>query len=286
MATEFGEDEFAFMIISGAIGVLGLLRTAILLLRPRPIRTPDGIAALLFFTPIVALGALYYVLQHWADPHYVIGQPGYILLFMLGGAAWIVCTIYLVQLLGISLRDDALDRYNSAAAVTIAAAILGAMALYAGGNVGAGPTIWTTIGSAAAAAIVWLFGWIAMELFTPLADTITIDRDIATALRHGGFLLALGLILGRAVAGDFTSWQSTFNDFACHGWIALPMILAPGIMHRFFRPTPTRPRPSIVAAGLAPALVFLLFAALYLWWLGPAPIGQTNITYEQYTGHR
>jgi hypothetical protein len=89
---------------------------------------------------------------------------------------------------------------------------------------------------------------------------VAIDRDPAAGLRLGAFLLSCGLILGRGVAGDWHSAQETVVDFSlCVPYAALLLIVAT-LIERMARPTPQAPRAAIIAFGLLPSLVYLVFA--------------------------
>src|SRR4051812_13339427 len=94
-------------------------------------------------------------------------------------------------------------------------------ACHAGANIGNGPGWWVVIFSAALATGSLLVLWIALADLTPVADAVAIDRDPAAGIRLGGWLAASGLVLGRAVAGDWESaWQTVAEAAA-----ALPFVL-------------------------------------------------------------
>jgi hypothetical protein len=241
-----------------------------------------GIRCALSITPIICLCGLWFVLAHWADPKYVVGQLDYQLLFATGGMMWMWLVAWLGPWFGLSVLDDALDRANPAAASVACGAVLGAMAIYAGSNVGSGPTIWTTIAPAFAATGAWLALWFAVELVTHLSESIAIDRDLAAGLRHAGFLLATGLILGRATAGDWTSWNSTFSEMLHIGWPVILLGAVAVVLSVMCRATPERPSPGVVSLGFIPALIFVIAAIGYIAVLGPADIGKHVISYEHY----
>jgi hypothetical protein len=179
-----------------------------------------------------------------------------------------------------------MDRANPAAAWVVCGAIFGSMAIYCGGNVGAGPTIWTTIVPAVVAEIAWVFAWAIIELMSHPSEMIAIDRDVACAIRHAGDLLASGLILGRSIAGDWTSWQSTFVDAARLAWPLALLVIAAVVLNRMMRPNLANPQPAVVSAGLIPAIILVVFAVGDLAVRGPADIGKHVVTYEQYTNQK
>lgn len=279
---DFDGDEALFFFVSAAVAVFGLFRWYLHVIRRSRLLRAGAIRAALSITPLVCLCGLWFVLTHWADPKYVVGQLDYQLLFAAGGLMWLWVIGWLLPWFGLSVVDDALDRANLAAASVVCGAMLGAMAMYAGGNVGSGPTIWTTIAPAFVATGAWLAVWFLLELITHLSERIAIDRDVAAGLRHAGFLFATGLILGRACAGDWTSWDGTFSEMLHIGWPVVLLAVVAIVLNFAWRPTPQSPSPGVVTIGLVPAVIFVVLALGYIVMLGPADIGKHVITYEQY----
>jgi uncharacterized membrane protein YjfL (UPF0719 family) len=278
---DFDDNEVVFFLIAGLAGLAGTWAWYARLLRhPAPPCHP--IRPALICTPILALAALLIVLTRWADPKYVVGQLDYQLLFLAGGATWLWVIAWSTRLLGVSVIDDAIERSNPAAAIAICGALFGSMAIYAGSNIGAGPTIWTTILPGFVATVVWLLLWLLVELVSRPSEAIAVDRDIATAVRHAGWLIATGVILGRSVAGDWTSWRETFADLAVHGWPVILFSAATVVMNWTLRPSPERPQPRVTRAGVIPVAILLAVAVGYVIWVGRPDIGQHIVTYEQY----
>ena len=283
---DFAADEVLFFASAAAAALIAAGLWYRNIARLRTVGGGRAIKLPLAVSPPLLLGALLYVLQHWADPKYVVGQLDYILLFLAGGATWLWIAAGISALIGVSARDDAIERGNAAAAITLCGALGGAMAIYAWCNVGAGPTIWTTIWPAAVATIAWAVLWAVIEAATHVSDAIAIDRDPASALRLAGGLIAMALVLGRGMAGDWTSWDSTFREFVRIGWIALPLAVAIIVLHYLLRPTPARPRPGVILAGLLPAAILVSIAVAYVVAQGKPDIGVHVITYEQHTGEK
>jgi hypothetical protein len=164
-----------------------------------------------------------------------------------------------IKFLGINSRDDAIERDNLAAAVAIGGWLLGASIIYAFSNIGGGPTIWTTIAPASVATAAFGAACLLIQMSGgTTTDDITIDRDLASGLRLAGTLLSAGLILGRAAAGQWTSWSQTWVDLLRYSWPVWPLALLAGVVHRWFRPTPDDPRPNELVFGVVPALGYLL----------------------------
>lgn len=276
-----GEAIFWIAALVVAVWSLGLWYTP--LLRASALGDPGGTRKLrLGVTPIVALGGLLVVLRKWADPFTVSGQMDYTLMFATGGVALLGVAMLTSNLLGISYRDDTIDRRNYGAAMVHCGAVLGLMAIYAFCNMGCGPTIWTTIIPAFVATIAWIAMWLVVEMTTSISDAVTIERDTAAGLRLAGFLVAEGIILGRAMAGDWTGWGDTVSTFIGLAWpaIALPFLML--VMQRAFRATPEQPKPPAVLAGALPCIALIFGAAALAQSMGTIDIGIHVITYDEY----
>jgi hypothetical protein len=197
--------------------------------------------------------------------------PPYLLLYLLLGLAWLRVSEFGFAYVGLSLRDDLVERGNVAALPAVSGALAGVTLCYAGGNIGSGPGWWVVVFSAALATAALGAVWLLLDETTGVIELVTIDRDPAAGVRVGGLLASSGLILGRAVAGDWRSVQSTLEDFARIGWAVLPMAGAALVIERFAKPTVARPRPSVLAAGALPALVYWLSATAYILAIGWPP---------------
>jgi uncharacterized membrane protein YjfL (UPF0719 family) len=250
---DFDGDEWLFFGAATA-SVVGLIVTYYLpLLSISSIKRASSGRFVLACLPLVALIPTCIVLQRWADPR-VVGHRDYVILFMLGGGMWIFVASRFLEVLGISIRDDAIERNNPAALVAVSGILLGVGIVYALANIGTGATIWTTLVPAFVATVVLLLMPLLIEFIGgAVADAITIDRDVASGLRLGGAVLGCSIMLGRAVAGVWTSWNGTWSDLAVRGWPAALIAIAAGVLQRMLRPTAQRPQPSILKFGAVPA---------------------------------
>jgi hypothetical protein len=256
---DFGGDEWMFFVLAAIATAVGGYLFYVPLDSVPVMRGSLARRFVLGSLPLVALVPTLIVLVRWADAKQVRGHADYTILFMLGGSAWVLVSCRLTQVLGISIRDDAIERDNPAALVAACGIILGVGLVYAGSNIGAGPSIWTTILPAFVATIALLSMTLLIELSGgSVADDITIDRDVASGLRVAGAVLGCAMILGRAAAGVWVSWEQTWTDFGLHGWPVVILALAAGLLHRKQRPTALRPRPDIVVYGIIPAAIFLV----------------------------
>jgi uncharacterized membrane protein YjfL (UPF0719 family) len=184
------------------------------------------------------------------------------------GAVWLILATLVFSWFGISYRDDVVERRNVAALIALCGAILGVALLYAGGSLGEGDSYWDNIFSAGLGT-AGVFGlWIVLELGAQVSRSIAEERDLASGLRLGGFLLAIGLVLGRATAGNWVSAMATVRDFFHDGWPAgVLCALALGI-EKFARPSRQCPLPKWSNRGLFPALLYLALGAAWLRHLG------------------
>jgi uncharacterized membrane protein YjfL (UPF0719 family) len=264
---DFDGDEWLFL-VAAAASVIGLIVTYYLpLLSIASIKRPSPGRLVLACLPLVALFPTHIVLQRWADPR-VVGHLDYTILFMLGGGMWIFGASRFLEVLGISIRDDAIERDNLAAVVAASGILSGVGIVYALANVGTGTTIWTTLVPAFVATVALLLMPMLIELTGgAVADAVTTDRDVASGLRLGGAVLGCSIILGRAAAGDWTSWNQTWNDLAVRGWPAVLIAIAAGVLHRRLRPTAEHPQPGILKFGVVPATFAVAagFLVVVIW---------------------
>jgi hypothetical protein len=185
------------------------------------------------------------------------------------GGAWSIAAGMLFPWLGLSLRDDAMERRNAAALVALLGALFAVQLTFIGGNIGEGPSYWNNVFCAALGTGGVLGLWFMLEIGGCISASIAVDRDVASGVRLCGYLVASGLILGRAVAGDWHSECATLHDFARDGWPAAAVCVLALAMERLLRPTRRRPFPSWPVSGLLPALLYLVIATAWLCHLGP-----------------
>jgi uncharacterized membrane protein YjfL (UPF0719 family) len=266
---DLGGDEQFFLIASAIVGLILFCIYLLAVLRREGPRGTAGVQLGFLLTPVAIFAFLLFVLQTWADAQTVRGNTTYIVLFLAGGLLWFGVAAAILRFLGLSIADDAIERGNRSAAVAIAGALLGSGAVYALSNVGEGPTIWTTMLPALIGTIAWFILFLTVHAIGNAIEAITLDRDVATGIRFAALLICLGVILGRAMAGDFDSWNQTFFDFLFQGWPAVVLAIAGGCIDRRLRPTPNSPHQPVLIFGLFPALGYLIVTAAVLLLLGP-----------------
>jgi len=187
-------------------------------------RYPGGWRGGLGAAPLASIAGVFIVLVTAASFD-VREAPPYLAMYTVLGAAWIFLAAQLMALFGISLRDDAVERRNPAAAILIMAAMAGQAALYAGGNIGDGPGWWIVVMATLVASGVWFVLWWIVELSCGVSEEVTVGRNLPMAIRLGGYMLAIGLLCGRGVAGDWVSFGNMIAEFG-DAWALLPLTLA------------------------------------------------------------
>ncbi|MDB6018122.1 MAG: hypothetical protein JWR19_2611 [Pedosphaera sp.] len=261
-----GDEHFVFIFsIVVALGLLGAYYAC--LLRAATLGCPTRQRRPLQLTPPAALLVLLFVLLRYADSS-VRSSAYYLILFMALGAGWMLAAAGSFLFFGVSLREDAIEQRNPAAIVAVTGGMLAVMLAYAGGNIGAGPTIWTTIFSSFLATTALLLLWLLLQGLSNITRAIIEERDMASGVRLAGYLVALSLILGRAVAGDWHSTEATMRDFVAEGWPALALTLLLPFSERWLQPSLKRPFPSVRIYGIIPAASSLLFALGVVLYLG------------------
>jgi uncharacterized membrane protein YjfL (UPF0719 family) len=249
-------DEIIALIACVFIGFWGWKQWLAGLLFLNPLSRKPAAQSLAWLMPAVAAAAMFYVLLNFASSD-VRDNPIYIVFYMVMWLGWTGLWNRLLPYLGLSCRDDALERSNAAAGLAIGGGLLGVTLAFAGANIGNGPGWYVVVFCALLATGAPLVMWLIDDYVTDVIDAITIDRDAAAGWRTAGFFIASGLILGRAVAGDWHSANETVADFILRGW---PVLVLWGLLlclDLVGRPTPDRPAPNRVIFGVVPFLVLV-----------------------------
>jgi hypothetical protein len=181
---------------------------------------------------------------------------------------WLFVVTKIFSWFGVSLRDDAADRKNTAALVALCGALLGVAVTYIGGNLGEGPSYSNNFYSVVLATAALFSLWIVLEMAAKVSVSIAEERDLASGIRLCCLLIAMGSMLGRAVAGDWHSTDATLHDFVHDGWPAGVLCVLAIPIEWLVRPSRGHPFPSWSRAGLLPGVVYLVLAAGWLWRVG------------------
>jgi hypothetical protein len=213
--------------------------------------------------PLAAMAVLWFVLRNMASFD-VQDDLRYLLMYLAVGAAWTGLGVRLLPWFGLDVRRDVAERRNDAAAVAIGGAVLGSALCFAGGNIGDGPGWWVVLIAAlmANAGLFWVWG--VLERLSNVSEVVTVERDLAAGIRLAGVLIASGLVLGRAVAGDWVSLDATIRDFALTAWPVLLFAAMAVFVERMARPTVEQPSAPVGTWGAAPAILYVALAAIYV----------------------
>jgi len=267
IAATMSRDEVFALVVSLFIAALAWAAWYISTARATTLGTSHHHRTPLYLAPPLCAVALLIVLRYFAS-HDVRDSVVYIMFYLVMGAAWVGMVRWLLPAMGISPRDDAVERRNPAAGVVVVGAILGMTFCFAGGNIGDGPGWWVVVFSAVLSTGTFMLLWAIVDRATRASESITIDRDLATGVRLSGFLVAIGLILGRAVAGDWISLAATVRDFVQFAWPVLPLAAAEIVLGRLFRPRPQVPTLPPILCGFIPATVYIAAAGMYVGGIG------------------
>lgn len=184
------------------------------------------------------------------------------------GIGWMLISATLFSWFGLSIADDVFERRNPAALLTTVAAVPAVALIYAAGNLGEGPSYWNNIFSEAIGTVALFILWLIYEIPTRVSLSITEERDIASGIRFGGWLLATGFILARAIAGDWHSEVATVHDLVRDGYPAAVLLLIAIVIERLLRPRRAQPTPGWFSCGMLPSIAYLIYACLWLIHLG------------------
>jgi hypothetical protein len=258
-------DDEVFVLIASSVATLFGWRWLFASLQT--IRKPGAPASgWLWLVPVLGGLAVWVVLETLASFD-VRDAPQYQLFYVLLGLAWTSLTR---AWLGLSTRDDVLERGNVAALWLYAGGVLGCAACYAGANVGDGPGWWCVVWAALLGTAGWAGTFHLLHGVTGLADHVTIDRDLASGVRAASFLVASGVMWGRGAAGDWTSAWDTALELRAAWPVVLLFVKAAWLESRL-KPRPDRPVGTLYRDAVLPALGDALLVAMALVAVAPLP---------------
>lgn len=225
-------------------------RQLVPLLTLRAIVAPKALRGLVLLLFAAALGIVHATLTTMSSWD-VQSSRVYTGFYDLMGLVWIGGALTASDFLGLSLRDDVLERRNHAALVALGGVLVGHALAFAGGNIGDGPGWWCVV-AASGLASGSLFGvWLALHAAARVPDTLTVERDGAAAVRVAGLLIGCGLVFGRAAAGDWISLDETVASFVAAGWPGFALAGAAIVLEILLarpRGAPVPPALSVVVA--------------------------------------
>lgn len=129
---------------------------------------------------------------------------------------------------GVKLQRDIIEGHNVAAAVVLLSTFIATGLIFNGAVRGESGTVvmglvtllvFQLIGQVTLALMAHLF-----EFITPfdLHAEIAEKKNLAAAIGYGGALVAIGLIVHNAVAGEFTNWATDLRSYALY---SAPLLL-------------------------------------------------------------
>jgi hypothetical protein len=183
--------------------------------------------------PVVSFALIYYTLKVLASFD-VVNDGIYIFFYLILGLTWVYLGMIMVfRYFDLSWIDDGLNLNNKSAAIAIVGAYLGLTVIYSGANIGDGPGWWCVIIAGGMGLISWFVLGKIFNKYTHVFERVTVNRDIYCGIRLGAYLLASGLILGRASAGDWTSFFDTIVEFLV-GWPAIVLTILAILIERYY----------------------------------------------------
>lgn len=261
-----GDEVFASM-ASVALACGMWVRWTYRVLRPHEMLGARSSRLSLLWGPVVSALLLWAVLGTLAASD-VRDDARYLMMYEFMGAAWVGLATLLFPLLGLDPFVDGVERRNGRAAAAASGAVIGLTLAFAGSNIGDGPGWWVVVASAILSTGGFFAAWWLCNVASRITEVVTIDRSPAAAVRLAVLLIVAGMILGRAVAGNWVDMSATIVDFIARVWPALALPVLEFLFRPVTLPRATNPEPSMAIAGLGPALVYTLVGAADILLLG------------------
>lgn len=228
----YGFEPLVFL-LSGYLTVAGFISWYGRVVSAWPSMHHKATKAIFGSLPVVAFILIVYTLKTLASFD-VVNDLLYIIFYIFFGFAWIFYGMKLVFcFFDLSWIDDAINLRNKSALYALAGAFLGLTFIYCGANIGDGPGWWCVLFAGGLGVIAWFLLGMVVNSFAQIFERISLERDICCGIRTGFYLAASGIILGRASAGDWTSFFSTIVEFTA-GWPAILLALLAGLIEIYF----------------------------------------------------
>ena len=231
---------------------------------PSEIILPPRVRWWLMLLPVIC-SILMWMFLGWYAASDVRDSGGYMFFYVLLGVTWLTIGLLVFPYFGLTLVDDVINRRNLSVVFALTGAMIGLTFCYIGGNIGEGPGWWVVVFSAGLSTAAYFGLWFVLDAFTDMMATITIERDRAAGLRLAGYLIALGIILGRSVAGNWVSMFATIQDFFAQAIPAVILLVVAMIIERIAKPTVDRPVPPPLVYGLLPSALCVIVAVVLIF---------------------
>jgi uncharacterized membrane protein YjfL (UPF0719 family) len=235
----------------------------------RPLNRNKTAKYTLGLLPVVSLCIILFTLKMLASFD-VVDNFIYILMYVFLGGAWLFLGITLMScIFDLSWLDDALNLNNTAALIAITGGFLGLTLIYSGANIGNGPGWWCVTFTGALGLAIWIILGLIVNACTKNFERITVERDIGCGIRFGAYLLASGIILARACAGDWTSFSMTVIEFT-DGWSVLALAGLFILIERYYiYSTKSSKNDNSIYASILLGITFITIAITVVYLLPP-----------------
>ena len=269
-------SEVVVFLASGFAAVMFFIRWYWFTLSGVKIRRNDFSRTVLCLLPMIVFIIIIYTLTALASFD-VVDSGFWIFFYVLIGFSWLYFSMFLMfTFFDLSWVDDALNNNNPAAALAVAGGGLGVTLIYAGANIGDGPGWWCVFFAGGLGIISWVILSALANSITNVFRRITVDRDIFCGVRTGSYLLSSGIILGRASAGDWTSFSKTVAEFS-DGWPVLILTAVFILTELIFTTTEKQEEQSPKSVkwflSLILGIAYIVTAVYALKILPPLPVG-------------
>ena len=184
------------------------------------------------------------------------------------GSAWIAASQFAFGLLGIAMRDDVIERRNPSAAWVVAGQLIASTCCLAGANMGNGSSPEVVVFCALLSTVTLLLTWLLFDWIAAASETITIERDSAAGIRVAGWLIAVGIVCGASVTGDWHNVSRTLSDFAGYIWPILAFSFWLALFERVLRKQQALAGRIKVPASAVVAASSVALAVVYVWKRG------------------
>ncbi len=140
--------------------------------------------------------------------------------------SWFVCDKLILY--KFKVNDELIrDKNQGTGAITCGVCIASGLIIY-GSVAGEGGNIWTAICFWAMGQIMLVLASLVYNMITPYSIHDEIEKDNAAAgVSFAGALVAMGIVVGLAAEGDFTTWSDVLFDYiliAFSGLVLLPFV--------------------------------------------------------------
>lgn len=145
---------------------------------------------------------------------------------LLLNASWFICDRVILHRFSVS--DELVrDRNQGTGAVSFGVSVASGLVIY-GAVSGEGGSIWTALTFWAVGQLMLVIAVFVYFRITPYDDHAEIEKDnVAAGVSLAGVLIAMGIVVGLAAEGDFSSWSEDFLGFvaiSATGLVLLPVV--------------------------------------------------------------